>query len=139
FALQSRETSWDCRARRRRQEANDKRNMQEVLFDANEEERLVTPERAANRSAELVLLIVQFVAERVRRSQRPITIEVKALAVNIICSRFGDGVDETSVGATDFRSSTGSHYLKFANRRLRKEEHCFIAASLISLETVIEV
>src|SRR5262249_36593116 len=121
------------------QELNYKRNLQKVLLDPKKEERPIVFERPPNRSAELILFVVEFVTERIRRSQRAVAIEEEAFAVKVVGSGLGNCVDETRIGAADFRCRARADHLKFSDGRLRKEEHRFVAATLVALQAIIEV
>ena len=136
-----------CRARscgRQRNTRNglkldDKRHAQKILFEGDEEKRSVASNRTADRTAELILLIVQFLPESVGRSQCFVAVEIKYFAAKIVRSRFCHDVDKTGVRSADFGVRARTDDLKFSDGGLRKKENRFVAAALIALKCVVKI
>ena len=59
--------------------------------------------------------------------------------MHVVGARLGDHVDEPAVGAAHFRRRAAANHLELADGGLRKEEHAFVAAALVSLQRVVEI
>ena len=120
-------------------ELHHERHTQVVLLERDEVEGLVGPQGAASRTAELILLVVQLLIERVSGGQLAIAVVVEGITARVVGARLGDDVDEAGRGAADVGAGARAHDLELVDRRLREEEHRLVAAALIALQRVVEV
>ena len=122
-----------------RLELHDEGHTQVVLLDGREVERLARDQGAAERSAELVLLVVQLPVERIGRCQRPVAVEVEEVAARRVGAGLRHHVHKAGRRPAHFGAEAGAHHLKFIDRRLREEEHRLVPAALVALQRVVEV
>src|SRR5262249_47245029 len=139
FALESCKFGWYDSPSGLRLEFDEERDVEEILLHTNKEERSIGLYRAADRSAKMVLPVIERTIECVRRCQLGTSIEIESFTMEAIPARLCNDVDETRVCASHFDRRSAPYYLKLAHCGLRKEEYRVVAAALIALQRIVEV